>query len=263
MGLKTELFLTELCVKCDDTNQAIYHYERALRGKVERNVHVTREDLERLEEFYIEKIAKLLKVAEYYEDIASTATKEYEIKVIKEHSDRLSNELIEVFHNALEYLNIFDVHFYSLEMRAYLLKIKADFLRTKARIFGLKDFENAVSLSTSYYKRAEQLLDKNSWLCPYKLDVHFNYTRLKILLDPNDIYYEDLADKYDYGFLNSDRVTEDWKYYNEVLRSIGVFINKKNNVHEITLDALISNKYCADFMNIVSRKEYLKSYYFF
>ncbi|KCZ75370.1 hypothetical protein H311_03656, partial [Anncaliia algerae PRA109] len=223
----------------------------------------SREDLEKLEEYYIEIISKLIKIAEDNRREEATLVNQSEIRILRRHTYELENELENIFNDALGYFNTFDGHFTKPEMKAYLWKMKADFLRSKAKTFGIQNLKNAISLAISYYKTATSLLETNSWLCPYKLDVFFNFLRLKTLLDPSDIHYDVLTDKYEFAFLNSDSVKNDWKYFNDILRSMNVFLNKKRNVHEVTLEALICNNYQSEFMHIVSRKEYLKSYYFF
>lgn len=263
MEIEKEFFLTELSVKCCETDKAIFHYKRALKSKVDNDIPVFREDLEKLEEYYIEMIAKIIKIAEDNRKIEMTLTNQSEMRVIRRHIFELESELETVFNDALGYFNIFDGTFQDAEMKSFLLKIKADFLRTKARIFGVENFKNAVSLSMSYYKKATLLLEQNSWLCPYKLDVFVNFTRLKTLMDQNEIYFEVLRDHYENAFLFSEKVSSDWKYFNSVLRTINVFLNKRRNVHEVTLESLIFNKYNSEFMHVVNRKEYLKSYYFF
>ncbi|RVD92788.1 hypothetical protein TUBRATIS_007060 [Tubulinosema ratisbonensis] len=263
MIVEKEYFLAELSLKCNNTEMAIHHYKNGLRNKVILHIPVKREELEKLEEYYIEIIANLIKIAEGNSDLECALTEEYEKRALSEHNKRLESELLGIFEDVQEFLHIFDSHFQTLEMKAYLFKMKADFLRSKAKIFGIHNHENAVSLSISYYERAAFLLEKNSWLCPYKLDVHSNFTRLKTLLKDSEFLYNELSDRYEYAFLHSDEVQNEWKYFSEVLRNIESFLHKKDNIQGVTLEALVNNQCQSDFLLIMNKKEYLKSYYFF
>ncbi|RVD90594.1 hypothetical protein TUBRATIS_29830 [Tubulinosema ratisbonensis] len=273
MNAESGEFFDKLKCKCITIGNAIRDHKNALKKKEIAKIQITREDFKELEKYYIELIAYLVRAREEVQiwEVDNT-TEEYEKRMLREQDKRMKEMLERIFNSAQEFLNNFDSHFETPEMKAYLFKMKADFLCSKAKILGIQDNNNILALSKSYYKEATILLENNPWVCPYKLDVYYNFIKLQIFFEGNNLLIDDLSSKYELAILYSDKIQKDWKYFSEVLRSIEYFIHKNDKISVVSINELLEKgsrstfleeNFNANFVLILNEEEYLKYQYFF
>lgn len=241
-----------------DTEKSLEYYIKGFETMMSSHEAITKQVCLNLEILLMKRVKRLQETLENLGKMRSNALNPTEIRFLEDHEEGIQSDILLTFNRAISIFQIIkdSVGVSDHKLLAYVMKTKADFLRRKAIFYEDSGDTHTKAEATALYEYALVLLISTPVQCPYKLDVMLNYAKHALECYGDESKIKSLREIF-YGarrFFMHDQ-GEDTRYYLYMLKYIGLYLDNKQNIRNLTFDRWILEEDDPNAANIIVHED--------
>lgn len=239
-----------------DTEKSLEYYIMGFESMMCAQEAITKQVCLNLEILLVKRIQRLQETLENLGKMRENALSPTEVRFLEDHEEGIQSDTLLTFNRAISLFQIIkdNVSISNHKLLAYVMKTKADFLRRKAIFYEDSGDTNTKAEATALYEYSLVLLTSTPVQCPYKLDVMLNYAKHALECYGDESKIKSLREIFYAArrFFMCEQ-GEDTRYYLYMLKYIGLYLDSKQNIRNLTFDRWILEEDDLNAANIIVR----------